>query len=77
MKIIFFGAGKLGREALELFETENKTADEVIGFADNRKTGSYCGRPILPIGDVADKDTAFVITVEDPYAGRDAYSGLL
>ncbi len=73
MKIIFFGAGKLGREALELFETENKTADEVIGFADNRKTGSYCGRPILPVGDVADKDTAFVITVEDPYAAAEIY----
>lgn len=76
MKIIFYGAGKCGKDALNIFLAENRTEDELIGFADSIKDGNYCGFPIIPLDKAWDKETAIVITVESPYTVTEIYYSL-
>ena len=46
MKVLIYGAGVRGKQALELIKHDYKSDCEVIGFIDKNKLGEYEGYPI-------------------------------
>jgi len=72
MKIVFYGAGKWGKKALELLQSDEKAARSFIGYADSNKTGLYCGYPILTIEQLPE-DTVIVITIAKSSFAVDIY----
>ncbi len=73
MKIVFYGAGKWGKKALELLQSDEKAAQSFLGYADSKKTGLYCGYPIFTIEKLP-KDTVIVITIANPSSAADIYN---
>lgn len=76
MDIIFYGAGKRGRDALEVFNEKEHENYNLRGFCDNIKKGYYLGYPILFAQDLDDKNLNIVITIEDPVIVGEIYTQL-
>lgn len=75
MGMVFYGAGYFGKIAWEHY-TKKKYADRLIGFMDGKKTGQYCGVPIVSWNDIDVAKTAVVITVQNPYVVSQIYREL-
>jgi len=73
MKVYFYGAGQLGREALERSQNYEMRDMQIAGFLDGNKTGDYCGYPVLPLSELSESDSIVIITVERSYNVRDIY----
>lgn len=73
MDMIFYGAGNWGKDAFSKYN-QNRTENLIlIGFADNKKTGNYCGYPVFSRLEIKEKDAAVVITVGDPLIVQEIY----
>lgn len=46
------------------------------GFIDSKKTGNYCGYPIISVSEIQEKDTNIVITIKDRYSAGEVYNRL-
>ena len=75
MDIIFFGAGFWGQQAYKKYKVNNYK-NQLRGFMDNKKTGEYCGLPIISIENVDRESAAVVITIESPFAVSEIYAQL-
>lgn len=76
MEIIFYGAGKWGREALERYKRRGSARGTLKGFADSKKTGDYCGYPIIPIAEADGQKVCVVITIQQPMIAGMVYNQL-
>lgn len=76
MDMIFYGAGNWGQDALKEYKRKKTKRQELLGFADSNKTGSYCGYPIIPIHKINAKDTTIVIAANNPLIVTEIYNQL-
>lgn len=72
MNILFYGAGKFGKLALDKFKQWDEKEIILNGFMDSNKVGTYLQYPIIPIEKLQDTD-AVVITIANPYIAIQIY----
>lgn len=65
MKVLIYGAGVRGKQALELIKHDYKSDCEVIGFIDKNKLGEYEGYPIYRLEKIDSFIGRIIIALND------------
>lgn len=76
MGMVFYGAGKWGRDALDIYLNlyKEKQDKEVLkGFADRVRSEDYCGYPMISVSEIRERGLQTVITVGNPHIATDIY----
>lgn len=76
MKMLFYGAGHCGKEALEVYNSCAYKEENMEGFIDSKKKGNFCGYPVFPVSEVEDKNVNVVITIYDLRIVGEVYNHL-
>lgn len=63
MKIFIYGAGNVGKLALELMRDGYKMDHDIVGFIDKNKSGQYLGYPIYKLEDIEGFDGKIIIAL--------------
>lgn len=71
MKVLIYGAGVRGEQALKLIKDEYKSECEVIGFIDEYKIGEYQGYSIYRLGEINNFKGRVIIALNDFEVARD------
>ncbi len=71
MKVLIYGAGIRGGQALDLIKRKYKIDGEVIGFIDNYKIGQYQGYPIYRLEEADNLKRRILIALNDYKTAKD------
>jgi len=75
LEIVLYGAGKAGKQAVEIIEKYYKDRYVVSSFVDSYKKESFCGLKISDIENIR-KDAIVVITIVNPNQVVEVYKAL-